>query len=85
MSKLLSTGEVATLKGVTRQAVHLAIRDGRLKAQQAGRYWVVTEKDCEEWEPNPARSEGGKKGAGPKPPAEGSAPSELPSSTEARR
>ena len=57
MEKILSTGEVAEKKGVSPQAVLAAINRGDLKATRAGRFYVVTEEDCETWQPTKTQSE----------------------------
>lgn len=53
----LTTTEAAALKGVTRAAVHLAIREGRLKARaqrkpgHARGTWLIRREDLSEWHP----------------------------------
>lgn len=40
---LYTTKEVAEKLGISRQRVHILIKDGRLKAQKFGRVWLVPE------------------------------------------
>lgn len=53
----LTTTEAAALKGVTRAAVHLAIREGRLRARaqrkpgHARGTWLIRREDLSEWRP----------------------------------
>jgi excisionase family DNA binding protein len=47
---MVTTGEAAQIKGVTRQAVHAAIVSGKLKAVQSGKFWLIRRKDLEKWE-----------------------------------
>lgn len=41
MYRWLTTDEVAAEKGITRQAVILAIKSGRLRAKKKGRSWMI--------------------------------------------
>ena len=47
----LSLPDVAELKGVTRQAVWLAVVAGRLCAEKIGRDHLVHRDDVEKWKP----------------------------------
>lgn len=51
IDEYLNVPEVAELKGVTRQAVWQAIKDGRLKAEKIGRDYIVHPDDANNWEP----------------------------------
>lgn len=44
--------EAARLKGVSRQAVWGACREGRLKARRLGRFWLVPLADLRKWRPD---------------------------------
>jgi excisionase family DNA binding protein len=59
---LISSGECAKLRGISRQAISKAIERGDLPAQRVGRYFVIKKCDCESYAPaGPA--ERGLKGA----------------------
>lgn len=47
----LTTGQVAMLKNVTREAVRRAIAGGRLAGEQHGHYWLVRRSAAEAWKP----------------------------------
>jgi len=47
---VMTTGEAAEIKGVTRQAVHAAIQAGRLKAEQHGKVWLIRRRDLDRWD-----------------------------------
>lgn len=49
MNELLTTTEAARRRGVTRQAIDLAIRRGEIPAQRAGRYRLIRPKDADRW------------------------------------
>lgn len=57
MDKEMTIDEAASAKGVTKQAVHLAIRQGRLKARidfppgSARGRWKILRADLDQWEP----------------------------------
>lgn len=60
MARLLTVQECANFHGVTRAAIHAAIRRGALKANQEGRQWLVTEADCKAYTPlSDPRTRGG--------------------------
>ena len=61
MGKLISTTECARRKGVTRQTVSHAIKNGRLKGEQVGRGYVIQEEDCEAWQPDTGQQERARK------------------------
>jgi len=48
---MLSTSEVAQMKGKTRQAVSLAVKRGDLPALKVGKTYVVKESDAKAWQP----------------------------------
>ena len=55
-TKLMSITEVAEQKECTRQAVHDAIKSGKLDAEQVGRYYVVRMNSrFQKWMPDPKR------------------------------
>lgn len=49
--KLLSTGQCAERKGVTRQAINAAIKRGDLLAVKIGPNYAITEAACDAYEP----------------------------------
>ena len=58
---LISTTEVADLKGVTRQAIGDAIHRGVINGRKVGRSFVViVDKTFESWEPMKVRQAAGK-------------------------
>lgn len=44
--------QVAALRGVTPQAVNLAIKEGKLKANKTSKKWTINLSDLEEYEKN---------------------------------
>lgn len=46
---LLTSNEAARELGISRQSVSAAIKEGRLRAAQWGRFYVIRRKDLEEW------------------------------------
>ena len=46
---MLSTSEVAKLAGTTRHTVEREIHRNNLRAEKAGRVWVVAEAEAERW------------------------------------
>lgn len=52
MSTCVSVTEAAKIKGVTRQAVYLAIRLGRLKAYRHEERWRIFRKDLDKYNNN---------------------------------
>lgn len=53
--RLLSLQEAADEKGVSRVAIHYAIKRGDLKATRVGNSWVIREEDLEEYTPRRKR------------------------------
>lgn len=47
---MITANEAAKRKGVSRQAVGQAIKDGRLKAKKWGRFYMIRPADLAEWE-----------------------------------
>lgn len=47
---MVGTTEAAAIKGVTKQAVHSAIKDKRLRAVQSGKTWLINRRDLARWE-----------------------------------
>jgi excisionase family DNA binding protein len=60
MKELLTTTEAAKRRGVTRQAIDLAIRRGEIRALRAGRYRLIRPKDADGWNANRAAQERGR-------------------------
>jgi len=52
----LTIAETARLKGVTRQAVSQAIKEGRLPAERSNGTYHIRRADAEAWEPRQAPS-----------------------------
>jgi excisionase family DNA binding protein len=48
---LLSTADCAQRKGVTEQAIRAAIQRGALPATKIGRTFIITEADCDAYQP----------------------------------
>ena len=48
---LLTVTQCAAHHEVSRTAIHSAIREGRLAARKAGNIWLVTEADCQSYQP----------------------------------
>lgn len=48
-SALLGMTQAAAVIGVKRQAVHLAIQGGRLRAERYGRYLLITQAEAERY------------------------------------
>lgn len=49
--KLLSSGECAERKGVSRQAINAAIKRGSLPAVKIGPNYAIRESDCDAYDP----------------------------------
>lgn len=49
MRRWLTPNDIADLECITRQAVIMAIKSGRLRAVQEGRFWKVANKDYREY------------------------------------
>lgn len=49
-AEMITANEAAKRKGVTRQAVGQAIKDGRLKAKKWGRFYMIRPGDLDDWE-----------------------------------
>jgi excisionase family DNA binding protein len=47
---MMGTTEAAAIKGVTKQAIHGAIKDGRLPAVQSGKTWLIHRRDLDRLE-----------------------------------
>lgn len=47
---MIGTAEAAAIKGVTRQAIHAAIKDKRLRAVQSGKTWLINRRDLDRLE-----------------------------------
>jgi excisionase family DNA binding protein len=45
----LTTGQVASLRGVSRSAVTRALREGRLRGERAGRRWLIDPEDAAQY------------------------------------
>jgi excisionase family DNA binding protein len=58
----ITSVQAAEEKGISRQAIAKAIRNGRLPAQRLGRYYMIRRSDLDAWTPSPR---------GPKPDDEG--------------
>lgn len=52
---MLTLPKVAEMKGVSRIAVFLAVKEGRLAAIRTGRFWLVREDDARSWTPTGRR------------------------------
>lgn len=63
MSKRLSVTECAQQHGVTRTAIHRAIKRGALPAERIGNAWAVTEEDCATYQPLRDPRQKGSRGA----------------------
>jgi len=50
--RLYSIPEAAEVKGVSRTAIALAVKEGRIPATRVGRAWVIRESDLEGYTPN---------------------------------
>lgn len=48
----LTVTQAAARKGVTHQAIRLAIAEGRLRASRLGGHWVIHRDDLAQYEPN---------------------------------
>lgn len=55
----------AALKGVHRNSVHRAIKEGRLKATRSGKSWLIRRSDLDAWQVVGHRSKGGISGRAP--------------------
>ena len=67
MGDLLSVAEVAARRGISRQAVVLAIQTQRLPAQRIGKIWAVKPEDADRLDaatPQERGRRGGAAGAG---------------------
>ncbi|MBA3752745.1 MAG: helix-turn-helix domain-containing protein [Nitrospira sp.] len=53
--KLLSLTEAADRLHITRQALHTALTEGKIPAQQVGRQWVLREADVDAYNPRAYR------------------------------
>lgn len=60
MPDFYSVQQIATILGMSRQAVHKAIRAGRLKAEQVGKGYIIREADFRLFEAIPAHRLRGK-------------------------
>jgi predicted DNA-binding transcriptional regulator AlpA len=58
--KLISITECAERRGITRAAVHAAIKRGDLHAQKIGNTFAVKEADCDSYMPTPPKERGAK-------------------------
>lgn len=59
MAGLLTVTQCARRHSVSRAAIHAAIRRGALAAQRVGHVWVVSEADCDAYQPiKDARAKG---------------------------
>ncbi len=48
--EVMTAPVAAALKGVHRNSVHKAIKDGRLKATRSGKSWLIRRRDLDAWE-----------------------------------
>jgi excisionase family DNA binding protein len=48
--KMLSVNEAAKRVGMTPQGIRDALKEGRLKGYQSGRYWLVEEESLESFQ-----------------------------------
>ena len=53
--KLLSTADVAALKGVWAENIALACKEGRLLARKVGHTYVIAKRDARLWTPTGSR------------------------------
>lgn len=53
----------AALKGVHRNSVHKAIKEGRLKATRSGKSWLIRRPDLDAWQVNGHRRKNGVAGS----------------------
>lgn len=63
-STLLSTVDCAARKGVTRQAIFLAIQRGDLPAMRIGGIYLIKPEDCENYDPAITFADRGRRSAG---------------------
>ena len=63
-STLISTGECAERKGITRQAVFEAIKRGDIPAIRIGRNFAIKSEDCDAFTPAFTQADKGRKNAG---------------------
>lgn len=61
MIDLASITEAAEYLGVTRQAIFIAIKEGRLPAMRIGRQWVIRRIELEKYRVSELRREAGLK------------------------
>ena len=65
-SQLITTGECALRRGVSRQAVAAAIKRGALPARKIGRDYLIRVEDCEAYRPAMTPADKGRRNAKPK-------------------
>jgi len=62
--KTYTVAEAAKIKGISRQAVHLAIKNGTLKAKEkkvTRSEWLISAADLEKYQPSDRHQASGKK------------------------
>lgn len=57
--ELLTAGDVARITGLSRQRINQLASEGKLGRQIAGRYWVFTREEAEQYKAAP-KSKGGR-------------------------
>ena len=57
--ELITAGQAAQIAGLSRQRINQLAESGRLGRQVAGRYWVFTRREVEEYRDTP-RDKGGR-------------------------
>jgi excisionase family DNA binding protein len=63
LPKLLTPGQCANRRGVSRQAIAEAIKADRIKSTRVGRHYVITEKDCDAYPISEAHQNAGRSAA----------------------
>jgi excisionase family DNA binding protein len=48
---VLTVADASQAKGVSENGIRIAIRDGRLKAEQRGRIYLIRRSDLDAWQP----------------------------------
>src|SRR5437773_12236169 len=62
--EVMTAPVAAALKGVHRNSVHNAIKDGRLKATRSGKSWLIRRRDLDAWQVLGHRPKNGGDGSG---------------------
>ncbi len=62
--EVMTAPVAAALKGVHRNSVHKAIKEGRLKATRSGKSWLIRRRDLDAWQVLGHRPKNGGDGSG---------------------